>query len=591
VSLYDNEALFQGARERSSWDAAIVLLARLQAGGPEAGPSGEAARYFLADDIDDARRWCRDEIIARGLAPFSAQEVLAVSGRMAVAAYDYRGALEAFRAVYAEGGRLFARYDGLLSDLGRTFLYGGYHQEGTDLLLGWEKEAALSVADPPRDDVPRGLSARDFRYKCLYYAARMRRASGQRGEAAGLFARAVETAPDSLQRDACIWYIIEMGFAGDMETGIALIEKWAGVWHDGDYFADHYDRIAQWAVSTRRWQTLIQLFPAIEKGSSGLTRAKYAYIIARALEDGRAGPLERPPEAFFAIAYHENSVPYYSDEAFLYYRVMAGLKLGRQPDFIALPEKAAPLEITSREGRFLQGFFTHGASGYAAAWIRDYIETLPLDELRALCALLGGEALWGEAIRLGAVYMRRPDFVLTADDIRLYYPLGFDGLVSAFAQEFAIDEGILFGLIRTESSFIPDIVSRAAAAGLTQLMPDTALDIAAAIARQTGPDYAAGGAVDRTDPKTSIHIGAYFLRQLMRTQATPLNGILAYNGGPTRLRRWARASNLPPDLFMESIEFKETREYGKKVLGSAILYRYFYFSLKPEGLIADIMGN
>jgi soluble lytic murein transglycosylase len=122
-------------------------------------------------------------------------------------------------------------------------------------------------------------------------------------------------------------------------------------------------------------------------------------------------------------------------------------------------------------------------------------------------------------------------------------------------------------------------------------MPQTALDTARTIARKGGPDYVVNDTVDRANPEANLHIGAYFLHHLMDTQTTPLNALLSYNGGPTRVRRWARASNLPPDLFMESVELKETREYGKKVLACAILYNRFYFSLKSDALVADIFGN
>jgi soluble lytic murein transglycosylase len=376
-----------------------------------------------------------------------------------------------------------------------------------------------------------------------------------------------------------------------METGIALLEQWADKWRDGDYFADLYDRVAQWAVSRKSWSTLVRLFPAIERGNSGLTRAKYAYIIGRALEEGRTGPLERPPEAFFAIAHDESGAPYYYHEAFLYYRVLAGLKLGKEPLFIGKREDREPYAISSKEGLFLQGFFTYGAKKYALAWIRDYTETLPLDELRALAGRLSEEGLWGDAIRLCTIYMKRPDFAVTPEDIVWYYPRGYEELVTAFAEQYGIDDSLLFGLIRTESIFIPDIISRAGAGGLTQLMPETALDTAKTIARQGGPDYVVDGTVDRANPEINIHIGTYFLRYLLDTQETPLNALLSYNGGPTRIRRLARASDFPPDLFMESLEIKETREYGKKVLAAAILYDYFYFSLKPDALIADILGN
>jgi soluble lytic murein transglycosylase len=591
LGYYNNVfAIYDKAEDMSAWDRAILLLAQLIQNnyGPESNLHGDVLDFFLADRIDSARRWLWEEITRRELAPFFEAEENAIRGRFYTADYAYRDALAVFRPSFALDAQLFSRYIDLMNDLGRSYFYGGFYEEGAILFLDWERKAEASASD-------NNETLRDFRYLCLYYAGRMRRTSGKRDLAAEHFTRAIELAPDLLQKDACIWYLIEMGLGQKTETGIALLEKWAGLWHDGDYFADLYDRVAQWAASTNNWDTLLRLFPAIEQGSSGLTRAKYAYLIGRALEEGRISSRdktsERTPQAFFTIAYNENAAPYYYNEAHLYYRAMAGLKLGKEPEFIERHEETAPYTIITKEGRFLEGFFTYGAAKYAPAWIRDYADTLPLEELRILIWRLIEEKRWGEAIRLCTVYMKRPDFVLTAQDIALYFPLGYAELVTRFADEYRIDQSILYGLIRTESIFIPDIISRAGAGGLAQLMPQTALDTARTIARQGGPDYITNDTVDRADPEANLHIGVYFLRHLMDTQATPLNALLSYNGGPTRVRRWARASNLPSDLFLESVELKETREYGKKVLACAILYNYYYFSLKPDALIADIFGN
>ena len=590
MSFTDAETI-SAADKMSAWDNALLILARLlqNGGSPDNSLHEEAARFFFSGEIDAAMRWCWEEIVARELVLFSEAEEYAIRGRFLTANYDYRNALALFKSSCALDPRLFSRNGDLFTDLGRAFLYGGGNQEeGANLFARWEAEAAQEDDREAAGDFP------DFRYKRLYYAARLMRASGKPDSAAEYFTRALEAAPDDTQRDACIWYIVEMGFNKNSETGIALLEQWAGKWHDGGYFADLYDRAAQWAVSKKSWNTLIRLFPAIEQGNAGLTRAKYAYIIGRALEEGLAGPLDRTPDAFFAIASNETAAPYYYNEVFLYYRAMAGFRLGKEPLFIEKRQNtgtAFPASITTKEGTFLEGFFTYGAKKYAAAWIKDYAETLPLDELRVLGRRLGEEGFWGEAIRLCLVYMKRPDFVVTAEDIALYYPRGFADLVGVFAGQFAIDEGILLGLIRTESIFIPDIVSRVGAGGLMQLMPETALDTARTIAKQGGPDYVIDGAVDRANPEINIHIGTSFLRHLLDTQTTPLHAILSYNGGPTRIRRLGRASGLPPDLFMESLDLKETREYGKKVLASAILYDYFYFSLKSNPLIADIIGN
>jgi soluble lytic murein transglycosylase len=129
-------------------------------------------------------------------------------------------------------------------------------------------------------------------------------------------------------------------------------------------------------------------------------------------------------------------------------------------------------------------------------------------------------------------------------------------------------------------------------------MEETAVMTARAIARSGGPDYLLeaedGWTVDRTDPESNLHIGIHFLHYLMESQSHPLYAILGYNGGPTRIRRYLRAkgaAKLPPDIFMETLVLRETREYGKKVAGAAAIYASLYFGLKPEAILADIVGN
>ena len=55
--------------------------------------------------------------------------------------------------------------------------------------------------------------------------------------------------------------------------------------------------------------------------------------------------------------------------------------------------------------------------------------------------------------------------------------------------------------------------------------------------------------------------------------------LLAYNGGMNRVRRWRNAagSSLSEDLFLESIEYRETREYGRKVLAAQAVYKALYY--------------
>jgi soluble lytic murein transglycosylase len=148
---------------------------------------------------------------------------------------------------------------------------------------------------------------------------------------------------------------------------------------------------------------------------------------------------------------------------------------------------------------------------------------------------------------------------------------------------------ILYGLIRTESAFIPDIRSTAGAIGLAQLMPDTAVEMAGRISRQGGPDYLIDGNVDLRNPDTNVHLGAVYLAYLVDRMESPMQSLLAYNGGMGRVRRWRSAEpNLPDDLFLETIELTETREYGRRVLAAAAAYGYLYYGMTMEAVIADI---
>jgi soluble lytic murein transglycosylase len=157
-----------------------------------------------------------------------------------------------------------------------------------------------------------------------------------------------------------------------------------------------------------------------------------------------------------------------------------------------------------------------------------------------------------------------------------------------------LEAALLYGLIRTESAFQADIVSRAGAVGLTQLMPATAGEMADRIKRQGGPDYTENDGPDLRDPEVNVHIGAAYLSYLNNRMESPLLALLSYNGGMNRVRRWRNAENrspgtaLPEDLFLETVEYSETREYGRKVLSAAAVYGYLYYDLSMKDFFTDI---
>ena len=126
-----------------------------------------------------------------------------------------------------------------------------------------------------------------------------------------------------------------------------------------------------------------------------------------------------------------------------------------------------------------------------------------------------------------------------------------------------------------ESAFDASISSHAGAVGLMQLMPSTAEDVA----RRHRLEH-----WDLQNPEDNILLGSLYLAWLKdRPWSSSFVDVLAaYNGGGGNLRSWKRI--LPsgdPDLFIQSIPYRETRDYIRKVIVAAASYRYLETGSPP----------
>ncbi len=77
------------------------------------------------------------------------------------------------------------------------------------------------------------------------------------------------------------------------------------------------------------------------------------------------------------------------------------------------------------------------------------------------------------------------------------------------------------------------------------------------------------------NPVTNIKYGAYYYQKLL----TKFDGhyaiaLAAYNAGPQRVKKWLpETETLPADIWIETIPYKETREYVVNVLAYALIYQ------------------
>ncbi len=163
------------------------------------------------------------------------------------------------------------------------------------------------------------------------------------------------------------------------------------------------------------------------------------------------------------------------------------------------------------------------------------------------------------------------------DDLDLRFPLAYEHLYRQAATRSGVSLALLMGLSRQESLFRVDARSSAGARGLMQLMPSTAREVA----RRLGKSQPSTS--DLYQPTLNIALGTKYLAdQLANLNGNRALAAAAYNGGPHNLKKWLKAyGNQPLDLFIESIRFRETREYVKLVLSFSAVYTWKLGSEKP----------
>lgn len=159
----------------------------------------------------------------------------------------------------------------------------------------------------------------------------------------------------------------------------------------------------------------------------------------------------------------------------------------------------------------------------------------------------------------------------------LLYPRHYLHLVAAESARRGLDPNLLLALIWQESLFEPAARSGSNALGLTQVIPDTA----ATLARSLEIDPFAYE--DLVRPYISVQFGAQYLAaQLRDFGGSPFFALAAYNGGPGNSRRWLKSNPMrDPDLFVEDIDFVETRSYVSRVAMHYDAYRYTYGGTAP----------
>lgn len=154
----------------------------------------------------------------------------------------------------------------------------------------------------------------------------------------------------------------------------------------------------------------------------------------------------------------------------------------------------------------------------------------------------------------------------------LAYPMYYRDLVEREAATQDLNALFVYALLRQESLFEGYATSFAAAHGLMQVIPPTGAYIAQQLAWP--PDYETQ---DLYRPMVSVRFGTWYLAEQRDLLEGNLFGAMAaYNGGPGNSLRWWEIAGEDPDLFVESIGFRETRTYVRVIREHYARYRWLY---------------
>jgi soluble lytic murein transglycosylase-like protein len=119
----------------------------------------------------------------------------------------------------------------------------------------------------------------------------------------------------------------------------------------------------------------------------------------------------------------------------------------------------------------------------------------------------------------------------------------YDSVVKIYGRKYSVPADLIHSVIAAESNYDSRAVSPKGAAGLMQLMPETAVQY---------------GVQDRFDAEQNIRGGVQYLKDLCRLYKNSTKLVLAaYNAGQEALKKY---KGIPP--------YPETIEYIRKVMSS-----------------------
>lgn len=256
-----------------------------------------------------------------------------------------------------------------------------------------------------------------------------------------------------------------------------------------------------------------------------------------------------------------------------YYSMLASRRLGRAPwapvavadSFIAVPAA----DSAFARAALLERLGMDPEAELEYAYLQEHAGS-SADSILATAAAFRAHGLASRGISLAQRALARG----AAPDARVYrllYPVSLDAALAAEAALNDIDPSLVAALIRQESRFNPRATSPVGARGLMQIMPRVGHTIA------RGLDFPAWDAALLYQPDVSLQLGTSHLADLLSGYSDDGRALAAYNAGRSRVERWSKKHGTDdPELFVERIPYRETRDYVRIIQRNRELYAELY---------------
>ena len=158
--------------------------------------------------------------------------------------------------------------------------------------------------------------------------------------------------------------------------------------------------------------------------------------------------------------------------------------------------------------------------------------------------------------------------------VKKLFPKEFWNLVNDKLRS-DLDPFLILSVMKQESAFDHNAVSRSGALGLLQMIPPTAQEVKQDLRSDEDMPSAL------TDPAINVRYCAHYLAKLIKKYdgSIPL-ALAAYNAGPSRITQFINAKGgAVRDTWVDELPWAETSFYVKSILKNYLMYRILYGGL------------